>query len=219
MPTFNEDVEITGGNDLILRNASGVPGIWLDGSSSTIVLRNASGGNGIWLYGGEGTVTAMLAIHNAGGDMTIALDGDAGDIRLAGADCAELFEVDTSCVVDPGTVLVVEGDSLLRPCNAAYDRRVAGIVSGAGGLRPGVMLGSTSAGSNRAPVALIGKTYCKVDAQYGAIELGDLLTTSATMGHAMKAVDPGLAYGAMIGKALGSLFSGQGLVPILVSLG
>ena len=68
------------------------------------------------------------------------------------------------------------------------------------------------------PIALIGKVYCKVDTSYGAIEVGDLLTTSPTSGHAMKARDPLKAFGAVIGKALRSIENGAGLIPILVSL-
>jgi hypothetical protein len=71
---------------------------------------------------------------------------------------------------------------------------------------------------NRKPVALIGKAHCKVDAEGGAITVGDLLTTAPTRGHAMKAADPQRAFGAVIGKALASLSSGRGLVPILVAL-
>jgi hypothetical protein len=67
-------------------------------------------------------------------------------------------------------------------------------------------------------VALVGKVYCKVDAQYGPIEVGDLLTTSPTLGHAMKASDPLKAFGAVIGKALRPLLAGQGLIPILIAL-
>ena len=52
------------------------------------------------------------------------------------------------------------------------------------------------------PVALVGKVYCKVDASYSPIEVGDLLTTSLTPGHAMKANDHVKAFGAVIGKAL-----------------
>ena len=48
---------------------------------------------------------------------------------------------------------------------------------------------------------LVGKVFCKVD---GAIDVGDLLTTSQTPGHAMKATDPQRAFGAVIGKALKS---------------
>jgi hypothetical protein len=65
---------------------------------------------------------------------------------------------------------------------------------------------------------LLGKVYCKVDAGYGAIAIGDLLTTSPTPGHAMKAEDPLKAFGAVIGKALRPLKEGQGLLPILIAL-
>jgi hypothetical protein len=34
----------------------------------------------------------------------------------------------------------------------------------------------------------------------------------------MKATDPGRAFGAVLGKALGSLKEGQGLLPVLVAL-
>jgi hypothetical protein len=37
---------------------------------------------------------------------------------------------------------------------------------------------------------LVSKVYCKVDAQYASIEVGDLLTSSPTPGCAMKAEDP-----------------------------
>ena len=64
----------------------------------------------------------------------------------------------------------------------------------------------------------MGKVFCKVDASYGPIEAGDLLTTSDTPGHAMKAGDPARTSGAVVGKALRGLRDGQGLIPILVSL-
>jgi hypothetical protein len=57
-----------------------------------------------------------------------------------------------------------------------------------------------------------------VDAQYSSIDVGDLLTTSPTPGHAMKASDPLRAFGAVIGKALRPLGSGRGLIPILIAL-
>jgi hypothetical protein len=68
------------------------------------------------------------------------------------------------------------------------------------------------------PIALMGKVYCKVDATYGAIDVGDLLTTSPTLGHAMKADDPMKAFGSVIGKALRPLKEGQELIPILIAL-
>jgi hypothetical protein len=68
------------------------------------------------------------------------------------------------------------------------------------------------------PVALVGTVFCHVDADYAAVSTGDLLTTSPTSGHAMKAVDRQVAFGAIIGKALRPLQVGRGLLPILVAL-
>jgi len=64
----------------------------------------------------------------------------------------------------------------------------------------------------------MGKVFCKVDAQFGAIEVGDMLTTSSTSGHAMKASDQIKAFGSVIGKALKPFKKGQGLIPILIAL-
>ena len=140
-----------------------------------------------------------------------------GDIRVAGADCAEEFCVNGERV-DPGTVMVIGDEDTLRRCEAAYDTRVAGVISGAGTLKPGILLGRQTSESGRVPVALSGTVYCKVDAQYGAVGIGDLLTTSATPGFAMKASEPGRITGAVIGKALRPLTGGQALIPILVAL-
>jgi hypothetical protein len=106
----------------------------------------------------------------------------------------------------------------LDACAQAYDKKVAGVVSGAGSLRPAIILGKRSSDEGRLPVALFGKVYCKVDAQYSPIEVGDLLTTSDTVGHAMKACDPARAFGAVVGKALSNLTDGRGLIPILITL-
>jgi hypothetical protein len=60
--------------------------------------------------------------------------------------------------------------------------------------------------------------YCKVDAEYAPIEVGDLLAASPTAGHAMKVTDRNEAFGAVIGKALGRLDAGRGLIPMLIAL-
>jgi hypothetical protein len=80
-------------------------------------------------------------------------------------------------------------------------------------------MGSVASDRIGALVALIGKTYCKVDASSGAFEVGDLLTVSSTPGHTTKASDPARAFGAVLGKALRRpLHSGRGLIPLLVGL-
>jgi hypothetical protein len=84
--------------------------------------------------------------------------------------------------------------------------------------KPGIVLDKQRNGRNRSPVALLGKVFCKVDASNAAVEVGDLLTTSSTPGHAMKATDSEKAFGAVIGKALRALPDGCGLIPILIAL-
>ena len=67
-------------------------------------------------------------------------------------------------------------------------------------------------------VALAGRVYCLADAGAGPIEPGDLLTTSSTPGHAMKATDGERSHGAIIGKAMTGLPGGTGLILVLVNL-
>ena len=83
---------------------------------------------------------------------------------------------------------------------------------------PGIILGKSPSENQKTPIALNGKVYCKVDASFSSIEVGDLLTTSITVGHAMKASDPLQAFGAVIGKALQPIKNGKGLIPVLVAL-
>ena len=167
-----------------------------------------------------------IGIRGTGGEWAGWFQGDVrvtgnltveGDIFLTGADCAEHFDVADGQDCNPGTVMVISNGGALEPSSVVYDRRVAGVVSGAGAFRPGLILDKRpSPTSRRLPIALIGKAYCKVDAQYGEIEIGDMLTTSPTPGHAMKATDPHRSFGAVIGKALKPMKSRTGLVPILI---
>jgi len=107
----------------------------------------------------------------------------------------------------------------LRLSTEAYDRKVAGIISGADGVKPGLLMGQKgSIADGEYPVALTGRVYCKVDASFGSIKPGDLLTTSPNPGHAMKVTDHEQAQGAILGKAMTNLEAGQGMVLVLVSL-
>jgi hypothetical protein len=140
------------------------------------------------------------------------------DVILVGADCAEEFDLDADSDVEPGTVMVITGNRSLHHSSTAYDRRVAGIVAGGGEARPGIILGRREGESHRIAIGLNGTTYCRVDASSDPIEFGDLLTTSDRPGYAMAATDRDLSFGAVLGKAMGSLSSGSGLLPVLVSL-
>lgn len=133
-------------------------------------------------------------------------------------DVAEGFGTQADEIIEPGTVVVLDQNGLVRVGDEAYDKKVAGVVSGAGEYRPAIVLDKQLSQASRLPVALMGKVCCKVDAEYSPIEVGDLLTTSPTPGHAMKATDHLKAFGSVIGKALFPLNAGQGMIPILIAL-
>jgi hypothetical protein len=179
-----------------------------------VAIRNASGNNSMVLNG----INNSMALRNESGENKIILDGASGDIILANADCAEYFDIADSQGIESGTVMVIEKEGKLRQSQKAYDKRVAGVISGAGNYRPGLLLDKKQSHDNRRSISLMGKVYCKVDAELNTIEIGDLLTTSSTPGHAMKATDPLKAFGAVIGKALSPLKRGKGLIPILIAL-
>jgi hypothetical protein len=115
--------------------------------------------------------------------------------------------------------MVLDDDGCLEPSSIAYDSKVVGVVAGAGGYRPGVILDHRdgTAGS-RVAISVMGKAACRADASFGAIAVGDLLTTSPTPGCAMKADDREKAFGAVIGKALTPLAEGVGMVNLLITL-
>ncbi len=104
-----------------------------------------------------------------------------GDVQLVGGDLAEEFELDDDVVAEPGCVVVAVGADAVTLGDQAYDRRVAGVISGAGTHRPGLVLDRKEIRrGRRLPVALAGKVWCRVDADLGAVEVGDPLTSSPT---------------------------------------
>jgi hypothetical protein len=115
-------------------------------------------------------------------------------------------------------VVVLTGRGGVAPARGAYDRKVVGVVAGAGSYRPGLVLDHRPGAARRLPVSVMGKVACWADARYGPIEVGDLLTTSPTPGCAMRADDPGRAAGAVVGKALTPMRTGRGLVDVLIAL-
>lgn len=234
-------LEASGGNifaggqgvdgDLVLEDGSGRERVHLNADGQRMEIHNTSG-DIISMIGGGANMrlgtnrqagnayfypSSATDIFN-NGQATVVINGQQGDIVLQNADCAEDFEVEVLKESEPGSVMVIGDDSRLRVSNRAYDHRVAGIVAGAGQYRPGIILGRNKKSQNSLPVALMGRVSCKVDASQEPINVGDLLTTASLPGHAMKAADPLKAFGAVIGKALGSLDNGTGMIPVLVAL-
>lgn len=178
---------------------------------------------------------AQIALRNAAGQTTIYLDaefGAGGDGRITtevlqitgGSDLSEQFDIQANekgFAPQAGFVVSIDAENPgeLTVSSRAYDRTVAGVVSGAGDVQPGMLMGQQGTEADgQFPVALTGRVYVWVDADYGAVEAGDLLTTSNTAGHAMKVTDYDQAQGSILGKAMTSLESGRGLVLVLVTL-
>ncbi|HEV2693490.1 MAG TPA: hypothetical protein VG347_11390, partial [Verrucomicrobiae bacterium] len=138
-----------------------------------------------------------------------------------GADVAEPFNVSTgNGEISPGAVVVIDAQNpgKLKLSDRPYDTRVAGVISGANGISPGIQMhqqGMIEGGKN---VALTGRVYVQADTSNGTIEPGDLLTTSGIPGHAMKVSDHAKAAGAILGKAMTALTEGKGMVLVLVTL-
>jgi len=220
---------------LRLREADGTTTFELDAESGTnggpyMYMRNNNGGLTVYVDG-DSSDAGYLALYNADGAATIRFYGDySGDGRIitqelqitGGSDLSEQFDVNPNQTeVSPGMVVSIDPDKpgQLRVSSGAYDKKVAGIISGANGVKPGMLMGQRGTEADGAyPVALSGRVYCLADTAGGPIEPGDLLTTSITPGHVMRATDREKAFGATIGKAMTPLDDGKGLILVLVSL-
>ncbi|MCH8148095.1 MAG: hypothetical protein IH987_08915, partial [Planctomycetes bacterium] len=158
-----------------------------------------------------GTKAGLLRVWNSDGSSNVSIFGDynnTGDSRIVtdelqirgGSDLSEQFDIDgPTGTVKPGAVVSIDPKQpgKLLVSSKAYDRRVAGIISGAGGVKPGMLMGQAgSVADGDHPVALSGRVYCWADASNGPIQPGDLLTASDTLGHAMKVTDYYRAHGA-----------------------
>jgi hypothetical protein len=154
------------------------------------------------------TITHSLVVS---GNARITGDLLIGGDVITNADVAEhyvpvgVLEAGDVVVLDPTTILGV------RRAERPYDTSVAGIIS----TDPAIVLPGAVDG---VPLALVGRVPVKADASLGAIQVGDLLTTSSTPGHAMRCVDRLQCVGAIVGKALEPLDGGTGTILVLVTL-
>ena len=198
----------------------------LEGSTHTYIgfyPQGAGAGRKAWLgFGGAGTNQLSL-VNDAGGNINLVTAAGAATrvnvLEIAGADIAEKFPASEK--LEPGMVVAIDKQNPGKLCLAqgVYNRCVAGVVSGANNFSVGAVLGSTPNTKDAPAIALSGRVYVQCDASSGAIEPGDLLTTSDVPGHAMKVIDYPRAQGAIIGKAMTPLAHGEsGMVLVLVSL-
>ncbi len=218
VPASNLDVHGTGITE------SGVTSV---NERAVVSLNSTIGGtNRVWtLESGVGGTSGLFGIFDRqAGRARLTID-TGGVVSVAvlqitgGADLAEPFKMKEE-KLEKGSVVVIDGDhpGRLKRSSSSYDTRVAGIVSGANGVNPGISLHQEGVMDGEQNVALSGRVYVMADSSNGPIRPGDMLTTSDTPGHAMKVTDHAKAQGAIIGKAMGSLDKGEGMVLVLVTL-
>jgi hypothetical protein len=199
------DSEPSGGGFLVLGSTTSV-NVSID--NNEIMARNNGAASTLYLNNGGGNVVIA-----PGATTTVSV------LAITGADVAEKFPVSEQ--VEPGMVAEIDPQhpGQLRLARGAYNRRVAGVVSGANGLSAGAVLGNLPGHEDAPAIALSGRVWVHCDTSNGSIEPGDLLTTSDTPGHAMKVSDFAKGQGAILGKAMIGLKEGEtGLVLTLISL-
>lgn len=192
-------------------------GFVIDGSSNV--------GIGISSPSARLEVNGNLKLSNSSGASIIFQDGTVQSTAwtgsLCGGDYAESVDVTGDRThYEPGDVLVVDPDHpghFLKSANP-YSTLVGGIYSTKPGLIGRRQTTDLKARTTEVPMAMVGIVPTKVSAENGPIKIGDLLVTSSTLGYAMKGTDRSLLTGAIVGKALGPLQSGTGVIEVLVSL-
>lgn len=181
-----------------------------NGTATTAYVKQQGSGN---IMKGDNSSGTVFRVSNTGRVVTTALE------ITGGGDLVEGFETSGE-KLEPGTVAVIDPEvpGRLKASSGVYDRKVAGVISGAGGVNHGIRMGQDDVLDGDALLAMAGRVYVKCSTENGAIEAGDLLTTASLEGYAMKASDTERSFGAVIGKAMGALDEGTGMVLVLVNL-
>ncbi len=196
-------------------------------TGAALFMSNGSGAETVRLTSGQ-TGESEFELMKSNGNTGVKIQGSYGGLGrvttevlnvTGGSDLAEGFDT-TDGSAEPGSVLAIDphGSGELRLAREPYDRRVAGVVSGAGGIRAGMHMGQAGVLDGDTLVALTGRVYVRCTDENGRIRPGDLLTTSSTPGAAMRATDELRSNGAVLGKAMTPLDGASGLVLVLVNL-
>jgi len=185
----------------------------IESSTGQDLIAAYNSSNRVFVVKSTGEVRADGAYYSGAGDC------NTGGFNAGGADVAERINV--SEWVDAGCVVEIDPahPGFFRKSSSPYSTKVAGIIS----TSPGVVLGNSFDEAtddwedNRPVLAVTGRVPCKVSAENGPIQIGDLLVASSTPGIAMKG-NPEESMGAVVGKAMEPLENGEGTIVVQVML-
>jgi len=187
----------------------------IDGSTGNVGIGTTNPGANYKLDVAGQIHTSAGVVFPDGNIQTVAYTGTCG------ADYAEAVDVTGDRTkYEPGDILVIDPDApgKFLKSNQAYSTLVAGIYSTKPGFVGRKQPATPETNATEVPMAMVGRVPTKVSAENGPIKVGDLLVASSKMGYAMKGTDRSQMLGAVIGKALGSLDSGTGVIEVLVTL-
>jgi hypothetical protein len=193
------------------------------GGSEFMRMLNGNIGIGTTSPGAKLEVDGSVKLTSGSGASITFQDGTVQSTAYTGVTCggdyAESVDVSGSRTnYVPGDVLVIDPNApgkFLKSAEA-YSTSVTGIYS----TKPGTVgrRQTTAKSPDEVPMAMMGIVPTKVSAENGVIRPGDLLVTASKLGYAMKGTDRGKMLGAVIGKALGNLDSGTGVIEVVVTL-
>lgn len=172
------------------------------------------------IVNGKSDVIRLVTNFSNTGDARIITD----ELQInGGSDMAELFDINEKTeYVKPGYLVSLDPSDpgKLTLSRKPYDPLIAGVISGANGIKPGILMGQDETiATGDHLVTIAGRTYIMANTSNGDIHIGDLLTSSDEPGQAMKATKKKKSYGTIIGKAMTPLTeSKEGFVLVLIHL-
>ena len=231
---------IADGGDIILRDVDGNLRVRLlsqlnttNNTGGVVKLFNGINEETVFINGNDNRNGAKIVLRDSLGSDRLTFNTDhngTGDSRIitdeiaikGGSDLAELFDItDTKELTKAGMLVSLDPNhpGKLMISQKAYDRKIVGVISGANGVKPGILMGqeNTLAHGDEL-VTLSGRTYVKCNTSNGSIKVGDFITSSDIAGEGMRVTKVRKSRGAVIGKAMTTLEQGEGFILVLINL-